>query len=93
MSRKFFVTTFAGVESVFDDPLQLDSTLGIFGASEIVESCLLEPQPSNVCPSCGWSEKQWEETLMVGCPLCYEVFSDQIDLVVRPKDLVSYESA
>jgi protein-arginine kinase activator protein McsA len=38
------------------------------------------PQPvrDGSCPNCGWTENRLVETGMLGCPLCYEAFSDRV---------------
>jgi len=38
---------------------------------------------TKVCPSCGNTEKEATEAGMVGCPLCYSVFRDEIAEVIR----------
>lgn len=32
-------------------------------------------EKGTVCPSCGWTEKDWRKTATLGCPACYAVFS------------------
>ncbi|MBS1719134.1 MAG: hypothetical protein JST35_01670 [Armatimonadetes bacterium] len=30
------------------------------------------------CPYCGTKRLQWKETALLGCPLCYEVFAEDL---------------
>ncbi|HRF60510.1 MAG TPA: hypothetical protein PLH94_11445 [Fimbriimonadaceae bacterium] len=38
-----------------------------------------------VCPFCGWTEERWREEQLLGCPLCYSVFSDVIATKPEPQ--------
>lgn len=40
-------------------------------------------QPTFTCPACSWTEAQFRETAMLGCGLCYTVFSIDIEQLLQ----------
>lgn len=38
--------------------------------------------PSKVCPACGMTDVVFEKKHLIGCPRCYEIFSEEIDALL-----------
>lgn len=38
--------------------------------------------PSKVCPACGMTDIVFEKKHLIGCPRCYEIFSEEIDALL-----------
>lgn len=55
------------------------------GLLEIPDQSEIEYQKfKNInCPRCGLDHKQFMETGKFGCPKCYEVFTDEIDILLK----------
>lgn len=45
---------------------------------ELLKSLKRPKKPMANCPHCGWRIEQVQETALLGCPLCYEVFATDI---------------
>lgn len=43
---------------------------------------MIEVQAASTCPVCGFSEKEFANTLMLGCPHCYEVFVANLETML-----------
>lgn len=63
---------------------ELSSSVRVFGADELIGAFLRPRRKAAACPACGWTLAAVETSRGVGCPLCYEVFADQIRTFVRP---------
>ena len=46
------------------------------------EATFTEMPSSNSCPDCGMTISQYKETSLLGCPTCYETFSDQLKHII-----------
>lgn len=44
----------------------------------LAEALVMRKVSNGVCPNCGWTEAQLNNTGMLGCPLCYEAFSEDV---------------
>jgi len=48
-------------------------------------SHLRGPRPATrVCPLCGWTQKKYEDTRLMGCGLCHTVFADLVAPMEEP---------
>ncbi|MBI1757191.1 MAG: hypothetical protein HYR64_08815 [Fimbriimonas ginsengisoli] len=55
------------------DRLAVVFPIGSFLAS------LPEPErPPSACPGCGMPQGEWRRTGLVGCPVCYEAFREEL---------------
>lgn len=50
----------------------------------LVAACVAPRQVSEVCPHCGTTIERVRSDLLVGCPLCYEVFGLALALQLPP---------
>ena len=71
-------------------PKELDAKVGVQGIGKVIFG--LSNQKENAkgrCPACGYSVFLLEQSGLLGCPACYEVFKEQITAMLAPQDLVS----
>lgn len=43
---------------------------------------MIEVRVASTCPVCGFTEKEFAKTLMLGCPHCYEVFAANLETML-----------
>lgn len=55
-----------------------DLLLGLGAAEELEKSA-----PVQHCPSCGFSQSDFKKTGRLGCPQCYETFSEGLDSLLK----------
>lgn len=51
-------------------------------AQEIASTESAGRAPAKVCPLCGMTDVVFEKKRLIGCPHCYEVFSEEIDALL-----------
>ena len=51
-------------------------------AQEIASTESAGRAPAKVCPVCGMTDVVFEQKRLIGCPHCYEVFSEEIDALL-----------
>ncbi len=56
-----------------------DEATGISGLGEALTTLHNAPRTRGICPACGLTQAQYDETGFVGCGLCYSVFVENAE--------------
>ena len=56
----------------------LERASGVKRLGAVLSAFLRKPERLDACPYCGCRDTEWRNSGVMGCPLCYEVFQNEL---------------